>query len=88
MLDSDSRSCVRIKPAENIPSTFANDSRLAEEHSDEVAKCAQGDEKIEAFDSATRAKDLLEEQAGGYLCRLLELRLRNCHRGQRILLKC
>ena len=40
---------------------------MAEEHGEEIAECTQRDEEIEASDGAARAKDFLEEQAGGYL---------------------
>ena len=59
-----SRSDVRFRcknQADMIPSAFTNHARLAEEHGNEVAKCAQRNKKIEAPDGATRAKDFLKE---------------------------
>ena len=79
--------CLRIKvkvliPLKKvggqIPSTLTNHARLAEEHGKQIAKCAQRNKEVEASDGAARAKDLLKEQAGGYLRRVSKLRLRNC----------
>ena len=60
------------------PPTFTNQARLAKEDGDEVAESAEGDEEVETPDRTAGAEDFLEEQAGGDLCRVLELRCRNC----------
>ena len=51
---------------------------MTEEHGEEITERAQRNEEVETSDGTARAEDMLEEQAGGYLCRVLELRLRNC----------
>lgn len=51
---------------------------MAEEHGEEVAEGAERDEEVEAPDGTARAEDVFEEQACGYLCRMLEIRLRDC----------
>lgn len=60
-----------------VPSTLTDDAGLAEEYGEEVAEGAERDEEVEAPDRTARAEDSFEEQAGGYLGRMLELRLRD-----------
>lgn len=61
-----------------VPSTLTEHTGLAEEHGEEVAEGAERDEEVEAPDGTARAEDVFEEQACGYLCRMLEIRLRDC----------
>lgn len=44
------------------PSTFANDTRLSDLHSDQITKCAQSDEQVEDFHTLSFAKYVGEEQ--------------------------
>lgn len=61
-----------------VPSTLTDHAGLAEEHGEEVAEGAECNEEVKAPDGTARAEDFFEEQACGYLCRMLELRLRHC----------
>lgn len=63
-----------ISERDHIPTTFSNQSRLADQHRDQVPKSAQCYEKVQASDGVAGAENVLEEQAGCDLARGGELR--------------
>ena len=63
-----SSACPESWERENtLSSTLSDQSRLTQQHRDEVAEGRQCNEKVEAFDGTTGAQSMSEEQRCGNL---------------------
>lgn len=67
-----------LKMGRGVPSTLANLTRLTDQDGEKIPKCAKGNKKVQALDSAARAEDMLEKERRCNLLCFFKLGSWNC----------